>query len=110
MCGGCSTTSSSCEHTRQLSILIFERRQDEGRRQRGGLCLSLNCTTVMGLQYRAMGELRSSLPEVPFMACTATATPAVQNDIASSLRLKSSAKRCALKARPCYQTLPEFLC
>lgn len=57
------------------------------------------------MQYREMGDLRSALPEVPFMACTATATPAVQSDIVSNLHLKPSAKRCTPNG-PCLLISP----
>ena len=38
-------------------------------------------------EFRRLGELRSRLPGVPFVALTATATARVRGDIASSLRL-----------------------
>jgi len=38
--------------------------------------------------YRCLGQLRALLP-VPWIACTATATPAVRQDVAQSLRLRS---------------------
>lgn len=39
-------------------------------------------------QYRNLWKLRESLKDVPVLAVTATATPAVQKDIATSLKLK----------------------
>eukprot|EP00927_Polykrikos_kofoidii_P066736 TRINITY_DN62299_c0_g1_i1.p1 TRINITY_DN62299_c0_g1~~TRINITY_DN62299_c0_g1_i1.p1 ORF type:complete len:823 (-),score=107.78 TRINITY_DN62299_c0_g1_i1:112-2580(-) len=39
--------------------------------------------------YRQLGKLRSIFVDVPFAACTATATVAVRNDITDSLRLRS---------------------
>jgi hypothetical protein len=41
------------------------------------------------VQYRQLGVVRQSLPAVPFMALTATATPRVQKDIVANLRLDS---------------------
>jgi RecQ family ATP-dependent DNA helicase len=38
--------------------------------------------------YRKLGWLRDNFPDVPCMACTATATPKVIEDIRSTLRLK----------------------
>lgn len=39
--------------------------------------------------YRTIGQLRSKMPNIPFLALTATATPAVRQDIINSLKLKS---------------------
>ena len=39
--------------------------------------------------YRRLGELRASMPDVPIMALTATAVPDVQRDIVRSLGLRS---------------------
>jgi len=41
-------------------------------------------------QYRELGSLRDALPDVPMMALTATAIPRVQDDIISSLHLRST--------------------
>jgi Werner syndrome ATP-dependent helicase len=38
--------------------------------------------------YRELGKLRNVLPQVPFLALTATATPPVRRDICSSLHLR----------------------
>ncbi|CAI8023901.1 Werner syndrome ATP-dependent helicase [Geodia barretti] len=38
--------------------------------------------------YRELGTLRNALPQVPFLALTATATPPVRRDICSSLHLR----------------------
>ena len=45
---------------------------------------------MLALQFRQLGTLRDSLPGVPFIAVTATATPKVQNDICTNLHLKPS--------------------
>ena len=51
-----------------------------------------HCISVWGhdfrRDYRRLGELRRSLPNVPFLALTATATPQVRQDIVSQLELK----------------------
>lgn len=39
-------------------------------------------------EYRALGQLREIFGDVPIHACTATATPAVRDDIVRSLRLR----------------------
>ncbi|XP_050536750.1 bifunctional 3'-5' exonuclease/ATP-dependent helicase WRN-like isoform X2 [Daktulosphaira vitifoliae] len=39
--------------------------------------------------YRNLGNLRKMLPDVPFLALTATATPMVRQDICNSLNLKN---------------------
>ncbi|KAB7499658.1 ATP-dependent DNA helicase Q5 [Armadillidium nasatum] len=39
--------------------------------------------------YRFLGKLRTSFPNVPLMALTATATPQVLNDMAMSLKLRN---------------------
>ncbi len=41
--------------------------------------------------YRKLGQLRSFLPGVPFMALTATATQACENDLRKSLKIKPTA-------------------
>ncbi|XP_063969395.1 bifunctional 3'-5' exonuclease/ATP-dependent helicase WRN-like [Lytechinus pictus] len=50
--------------------------------------------------YRTLGNLRQLLPEVPFLALTATATPMVQRDICKSLRLKNPDVTCTSFDRP----------
>ncbi|KXZ49836.1 hypothetical protein GPECTOR_19g287 [Gonium pectorale] len=42
--------------------------------------------------YRRLGVLRDSLPDVPMVALTATATPRVRDDIVRNLRLRPNAK------------------
>ncbi|KAK9817749.1 hypothetical protein WJX72_001612 [[Myrmecia] bisecta] len=67
---------------------------------RHGLCLvavdEAHCVSEWGHdfrpEYRKLGELRRFLPEVPFMALTATATPKVQDDIVTSLSLHPAPK------------------
>lgn len=41
------------------------------------------------MYLRKLSELRELLPKTPVLACTATATSAVQKDICSSLQLKN---------------------
>ena len=41
--------------------------------------------------YRKLGQLRAFLPGVPFMALTATATQACENDLRKSLKIKPTA-------------------
>jgi superfamily II DNA helicase RecQ len=41
--------------------------------------------------YRKLGQLRSFLPGVPFMALTATATQACESDLRKSLKIKPTA-------------------
>jgi RecQ family ATP-dependent DNA helicase len=41
------------------------------------------------LDYRRLSELRRLLPGVPMLACTATATPTVRDDIVASLGMRS---------------------
>jgi len=43
--------------------------------------------------YQELGLIRESLPEVPILALTATATPKVREDIARSLRLRQDTAR-----------------
>eukprot|EP00057_Strongylocentrotus_purpuratus_P011614 XP_011666088.1 PREDICTED: Werner syndrome ATP-dependent helicase [Strongylocentrotus purpuratus] len=50
--------------------------------------------------YRTLGNLRQLLPEVPFLALTATATPMVQKDICRSLHLKNPDVTCTSFDRP----------
>ncbi|XP_054266583.1 bifunctional 3'-5' exonuclease/ATP-dependent helicase WRN-like isoform X2 [Macrosteles quadrilineatus] len=40
-------------------------------------------------KYRNLGKLKEILPDIPFLAVTATATPQVRMDIVSSLRLRN---------------------
>lgn len=44
--------------------------------------------------YRELGVIRTWLPHVPFLALTATATPMVQKDICTSLRLNNPVLTC----------------
>ena len=44
--------------------------------------------------YRELGSIRTWLPHVPFLALTATATPLVQKDTCTSLRLKNPLLTC----------------
>ena len=44
--------------------------------------------------YRELGVIRRWLPHVPFLALTATATPLVQKDICTSLRLNNPLLTC----------------
>ncbi|KAK3913461.1 Werner syndrome ATP-dependent helicase [Frankliniella fusca] len=50
--------------------------------------------------YRKLGAVRRALPDVPFLAVTATATPAVRKDICSSLSLKNPKITCSSFDRP----------
>jgi ATP-dependent DNA helicase RecQ len=43
-------------------------------------------------EYRQLGVLRERLPNVPILACTATATPAVRDDIVQALGLRDPAR------------------
>ena len=59
-----------------------------------GLCLLLmnrivflNGDTISGLEYRQLKLLKERFPKVPIMALTATATPVVQEDIITQLKL-----------------------
>ena len=55
-----------------------------------------HCISVWGHNfrpaYRKLGELRRSLPGVPFLALTATATERVREDIAEQLHLEQPAR------------------
>ncbi|MFM8357795.1 MAG: RecQ family ATP-dependent DNA helicase, partial [Verrucomicrobiota bacterium] len=51
-------------------------------------------------EYRQLGTLREQLPEVPFMALTATATTRVREDIIGQLRLREPAVYVASFNRP----------
>ncbi|PRW18345.1 putative ATP-dependent DNA helicase [Chlorella sorokiniana] len=44
-------------------------------------------------EYRHLYRLREALPEVPFIALTATATPKVRDDIIANLRLKPNTRK-----------------
>ena len=44
--------------------------------------------------YRELGAIRGWLPHVPFLALTATATPMVQKDICTSLKLNNPLLTC----------------
>ncbi|XP_046391204.1 Werner syndrome ATP-dependent helicase-like [Ischnura elegans] len=50
--------------------------------------------------YRKLGNLRDSLPNVPFLAVTATATPEVKRDIIKSLHLRNPVVTCTGFDRP----------
>ncbi|XP_038060643.1 Werner syndrome ATP-dependent helicase homolog isoform X2 [Patiria miniata] len=50
--------------------------------------------------YRTLGNLRTLLPGVPFVALTATATPNVRDDICRSLKLKHPQITCTSFDRP----------
>ncbi|XP_072165616.1 bifunctional 3'-5' exonuclease/ATP-dependent helicase WRN-like [Diadema setosum] len=50
--------------------------------------------------YRTLGNLKDVLPQVPFLALTATATPVVQRDICKSLRLRKPLVTCTSFDRP----------
>ena len=56
----------------------------------GPACSRAPLLMLLALQFRQLGTLRDSLPGVPFIAVTATATPKVQNDICTNLHLKPS--------------------
>ena len=46
------------------------------------------------VDYRELGAIRGWLPHVPFLALTATATPMVQKDICTSLKLNNPLLTC----------------
>ncbi|KAJ1519607.1 hypothetical protein ONE63_004881 [Megalurothrips usitatus] len=50
--------------------------------------------------YRKLGSVRNELPEVPFLAVTATATPTVRKDICKSLNLINPNMICSSFDRP----------
>ena len=50
--------------------------------------------------YRQLDCIKSSLPKIPIMALTATATPLVRNDICTNLNLSNAAIRCTGFNRP----------
>jgi superfamily II DNA helicase RecQ len=56
-------------------------------------CDEAHCVSEWGSdfrpEYRAIGDLRDAVPSVPMLALTATATPAVREDIIASLRLRA---------------------
>ncbi|MCA8976945.1 MAG: DNA helicase RecQ [Planctomycetes bacterium] len=59
-------------------------------------------------EYRRLAELRERLPEVPFHAFTATATPRVRDDIVHQLALRKPRRLIGKFDRPelCYRVLP----
>ncbi|KAJ1107554.1 hypothetical protein NDU88_004944 [Pleurodeles waltl] len=50
--------------------------------------------------YRSLGSLKISLPSVPILALTATASPSIREDIAQSLKLKNYQVTCTSFDRP----------
>lgn len=50
--------------------------------------------------YRKLGKVRAALPNIPFLAVTATATPVVRRDICNSLSLKNPKVTCSSFDRP----------
>ncbi|HSH94063.1 MAG TPA: ATP-dependent DNA helicase RecQ, partial [Roseimicrobium sp.] len=60
-------------------------------------------------EYRQLARLRESMPEVPFLALTATATTRVQSDIQKQLELRKPAVYVASFNRPnlTYRVLPK---
>ncbi len=60
-------------------------------------------------EYRQLGALRDRLPDVPFLALTATATERVRRDILSQLNLRNPAVYVASFNRPnlVYRVLPK---
>ncbi|XP_069500471.1 bifunctional 3'-5' exonuclease/ATP-dependent helicase WRN-like [Ambystoma mexicanum] len=50
--------------------------------------------------YRSLGSLKSSLPSIPIVALTATASPSIRKDIALSLKLKNPQLTCTSFDRP----------
>ncbi|KYK70345.1 ATP-dependent DNA helicase, RecQ family protein [Toxoplasma gondii TgCatPRC2] len=67
------------------------------RRSRGVALIAVDeahCISIWGhdfrRSYRNLSVLRTILPETPFLACTATATPAVCADIQTSLALRDA--------------------
>ncbi|MEW6303524.1 MAG: DNA helicase RecQ [Verrucomicrobiota bacterium] len=72
-------------------------------------------------EYRQLGELRRRLPEVPFLALTATATERVRTDIIAQLQLRQPSVYAASFNRPnlayrvapktaAYRQVLEFIC
>ncbi|KAF6208176.1 hypothetical protein GE061_016627 [Apolygus lucorum] len=63
-----------------------------------------HCVSQWGLDfrksYRRLGELKTHLRSVPFLALTATATPIVQTDICESLNLTLPGVTCTSFDRP----------
>ena len=72
-----------------------------------------HCISVWGHDfrpdYRKLGELRRSLPQVPFLALTATATERVRKDIVGQLQLNQPQQFIASFNRPnlSYAVLPK---
>ena len=60
------------------------------------------------LEYRQLGEIVRSFPEIPRMALTATATPEVQADILKQLNLRSPKQLIGYVDRPnlTYRSIP----
>ena len=54
-----------------------------------GHCISSWGQPDFRSQFRKLGELRDHVPGVPFIALTATATPAVRADMSEVLRLNA---------------------
>lgn len=50
--------------------------------------------------YRSLGSLKTSLPSVPILAVTATASPSIREDIAQSLKLRNYPVTCTSFDRP----------
>lgn len=50
--------------------------------------------------YRKLGNVRAIIPDVPILAVTATATPAVRNDICQQLKMKNPQVLCMGFDRP----------
>jgi len=60
-------------------------------------------------EYRRLREVRQTLPEIPIIALTATATPRVREDIAAQLELRDPARFLASFNRPnlSYRIVPK---
>jgi ATP-dependent DNA helicase RecQ len=84
-----------------------------GTRDVGAIAIDeAHCTSQWGHdfrpEYRRLAELRERFPGVPFQAYTATATPRVQQDIQTQLRLRAPAVLVGTFDRPnlTYRVLP----